>query len=110
MRKGPFKEHHKQFLASGGGAVCTVREELKRVVKRPNEKNAIRKFGGECECVGDADHRGGCKSVPSNKGGVNLSRLTSSSSGVSSFVCFCSLIATYYMYATAVHTVYEATA
>ena len=67
MRKGPFKEHHKQVLASGGGAVCTVPEELKRVVKRPNEKNAIRNFGGECECVGDADHRGGCKSVPSNK-------------------------------------------
>ena len=74
MRKGPFKEHHKQFLASGGGAVCTVREELKRVVKRPNEKNAIRKFGGEC-----------VSETQIIEGGVNLSRLTSSSSGVSSF-------------------------
>ena len=99
MRKGPFKEHHKQFLASGGGAVCTVREELKRVVKRPNEKNAIRKFGGEC-----------VSETQIIEGGVNLSRLTSSSSGVSSFFCFCSLIATYHMYATAVHAAYEATA
>ena len=99
MRKGPFKEHHKQFLASGGGAVCTVREELKRVVKRPNEKNAIRKFGGEC-----------VSETQIIEGGVNLSRLTSSSSGVSRFFCFCSLIATYHMYATAVHAAYEATA
>lgn len=45
------------------------------------------------------------------EGGVNLSRLTSSSSGVSSFFFyFCSLIATYHMYATAVHAAYEATA
>ena len=66
MRVGPFKDH-KQFLASGRGAVCTLREDLKRVVQRPKEKNAIRKFGGECECVGDAEDPGGCKSVPSNK-------------------------------------------
>lgn len=67
MRVGPYKDHHKQFLAQGKGAVCTLRMELSREVKRPKEKNAIRKFGGECECVGDADHPGGCKSVPSKK-------------------------------------------
>ena len=61
----------------GGVAVCTVREELSRVVKRLKDKNAIKKFGGECECVGDADHPVECKSVPSN-----LSHRTSSRSGV----------------------------
>ena len=49
-------------------AVCTVREELSRVVKRLKDKNAIKKFGGECECVGDANHPGCCKSMASSTG------------------------------------------
>ena len=48
MRKG-FRWHHR-----GGGAVCTIREDLNRAVERLDAKNAIRKFGGKYECVGDA--------------------------------------------------------
>ena len=44
-----------QLVPSGeGGAVCTIREDLNRAVERLDAKNAIRKFGGKYECVGDA--------------------------------------------------------
>ena len=56
-----------QLLSSGGeGAFCTTRKELKRVVERLKATNATRKLGGECECVGDVNHQGCYKSVPSS--------------------------------------------
>ena len=51
----------------GGGAACTIGEELNRVVERLKAKNATRKFGGECKCVGDANHPGCYKSITSSK-------------------------------------------
>ena len=100
MRKGPFKEHHKQFLASGGGQ-SALYERSSSVLSRGRTKKTLSESS-----AGNAN----VSETQIIEGGVNLSRLTSSSSGVSSFFCFCSLIATYHMYATAVHAAYEATA
>ena len=59
-----FSWHHR---GRGGGAFCTIREKLNRFVERPKAKNATRKFGGECDCVGDANHPGCYKYVSSSK-------------------------------------------
>lgn len=73
MRVGPYKRHHTQFLSAKGsassaqGARCTVPAHLHRVAVRPAATRAIRKFGGECTCVGDDDHLGGCTSATSSR-------------------------------------------
>ena len=63
MRIGPFKKYHSQVLASCQPKVCAVPANLRRVAKKPGQQNSFRKFGGECECTGDAEHPGGCKAL-----------------------------------------------
>ena len=61
MRIGVLKKYHPQFLSAAQPKKCTVPERLHRLAVRPTQQNALRKFGGECECTGDAAHLGGCK-------------------------------------------------
>ena len=51
------------IIGEGGGAVCTIRQELNHVIERLKAKDATRKFGGECYCVGDANHPRCYKSI-----------------------------------------------
>lgn len=61
MRVGAFKVDHPQFLSACQPKRCNVPANLRRVATNPQQQNALRKFGGECECTGSAGHPGGCR-------------------------------------------------